>query len=155
MAEFRFRLATLLRLRQTARDQCRLRLAEAQRADEDLRDRLARLEAERKRLQGERRRCGGPGAVDVGRLVEVDRYVSVLRDEEDRLRRRRQTLAAEIRQRRQALLKADREARSLEKLCDRHRLRHRREEERRESKQLDEVALHAVEDRLEKETLFR
>ena len=145
MPEFRFRLATLLRLRQSVRDECRLRLAESQRVDEDLRDRLRRLDAERKRLQGRRRRSAGPGKVDVEGIVEVERYTSVLRSEEERLQRRRETLGVEIQQRRQSLLKADQDARSLEKLRERHLLRHRREEWRRESKQLDEVALHATE----------
>ena len=144
MPEFRFRLATLLRLRQSVRDEFRLRLAESQRADEDLRDRLTRLDAERRQLQGRRRRAG-PGEVDVDRIVEVERYTSVLRSEEERLQQRRETLAVEIQQRRQSLLKADQDARSLEKLRERHLLRHRREQWRRESKQLDEVALHAAE----------
>ncbi len=155
MPEFQFRLATLLRLRQSARDECRQRLAEAQCADEDLRDRLARIAAEKQRLHGRGRRCGGPGTVDVDRLTEIERYAAVLRDDAERLRQRREALAVEIQQRRHALLKADQDARSLEKLQDRHRLRHRREAERRESKQLDEAAMHAAESRLEKEALLR
>ena len=143
--EFQFRLATLLRLRQSARDDCHQRLAESQRADDDLRDRLARIEAEKQQLHGRGRRCGGAGTVDVDRLAEIDRYAAVLRDDAERLRRRREALAVEIQQHRHALLKADQDARSLEKLQDRHRLRHRREAERRESKQLDEAAMHAVE----------
>ncbi len=43
MAEFRFRLATLLRLRETTRDECRVLLAEACRADEELLDQLTHL----------------------------------------------------------------------------------------------------------------
>ena len=138
MPEFRFRLEKLLRLRQGARDQCRLRLAESQRADEELQHQLAGLGKEQERLQEQCRQAAGPGAVDLDRLVEADRYAAVLRGEEAELHRQRETLAAEIQTRRDTLLQADRDARTLEKLRDRQHQRYRQEEQRRESKQLDE-----------------
>jgi flagellar export protein FliJ len=138
MPEFRFRLEKLLRLRQGTRDQRRLRLAEAQRADEELRGQLVRLAAEQDRLQGQCRQAAAPGAVDLDRLVEADRYAAVLRGEEAELHRQRETLAAEIQTRRDTLLQADREVRTLEKLRDRQQQRYRQEEQRRESKLLDE-----------------
>jgi flagellar FliJ protein len=138
MPEFRFRLEKLLRLRQGTRDQCRLRLAEAQRADEELRGQLVRLAAEQDRLQGQCRQAVAPGAVDLDRLVEANRYAAVLRGEEAELHRQRETLAAEIQTRRDTLLQADREVRTLEKLRDRQQQRYRQEEQRRESKLLDE-----------------
>ena len=49
-------------------------------------------------------------------------------------------MAAEIERRRQALVEADREVRVLEKLRQRQAEQHRREEELREAKRLDEVA---------------
>lgn len=144
MAEFRFRLATLLRVRETARDECRVSLADAQRADEELRDQLARLGEIRLGLQEECRKAAEPGSLDVERLAESHRYDAALRVEEDGLRRRRETLAAEIEQRRQAVLAADRDVRVLEKLRERRLQRHRIEEGRQESKLLDEAALRAV-----------
>ena len=48
-------------------------------------------------------------------------------------------MAAEIERRRQALVEADREVRVLEKLRERQLEQHRREEELRETKRLDEV----------------
>ena len=46
------RLATLLKLRENVRDECRLLLAEAQRADEKLLDQLARLGLEQQQIAG-------------------------------------------------------------------------------------------------------
>jgi flagellar export protein FliJ len=144
MSEPRFRLATLLRLRESTRDECRAQLAEAQKADQELVDRLTRLGMERQQVQDECRKAAGPGDVDVGRLVEAHRYVVSLRTREEELRRQRQTLAAEIQRRRQALLKADQDVQILEKLRDRRAQRQRLEEDRREAKQIDEAALQAA-----------
>ncbi len=144
MSEPRFRLATLLRLRESTRDECRARLAESQRADQELVDQLTRLGMEQQRVQVECRKAAGPGDVDLDRLVEAHRYAVSLRNREEELKQRRQTLAAEIQQRRQALLQADQDVQVLEKLRDRRLERHRAEEERKEAKQIDEAALQAA-----------
>ena len=144
MAEPRFRLATLLRLRESTRDECRAQLAESHRADQALIDQLTRLGMEQQRVQEECRKAAGPGDVDVGRLVETHRYILSLRTREEELRQQRQTLAAEIQRCRQALLKADQDVQVLEKLRDRRLERHRLEEERQQSKQIDEAALQAA-----------
>jgi flagellar protein FliJ len=141
MPEPRFRLATLLRVRESARDECRARLAESQRADQELVDQLTRLGIEQQRVQAECRAAAGPGDVHVGRLVEAHRYAVSLRNREDKLKQQRQTLAAEIQQRRQELVRADQDVQVLEKLRDRRTERHRIEEGRKEAKQLDEAAL--------------
>ena len=60
------------------------------------------------------------------------------------LQRQRQALAAEIDRRRQALLEADRDVRTLEKLRENQLQAHRQEEERQEGKRLDEAALQAT-----------
>jgi flagellar export protein FliJ len=144
MPEPRFRLATLLRLRESTRDERRAQLAESQRADQELLDQLTRLGMEQQRVQDECRQAAGPGDVQIGRLVESHRYAVSLRTREEELRQRRQTLAVEIQQRRQALVKADQEVQVLEKLRDRRLERHRLEEERKQAKQIDEAALQAA-----------
>ena len=144
MSEPRFQLATVLRLRESTRDECRGLLAEAHRADEELVAQLTRLSVEQQQVQAECRKAAGPGDVDVDRLVEAHRYVVSLRTREEELRRQRQTLAAEIQRRRQALLKADQDVRVLEKLRDRRLQRQRIEEERQQTKQIDEAALQAA-----------
>jgi flagellar FliJ protein len=144
MSQFRFQLATLLRLREATRDKCRVELAEARRADDELRVQLEQLNAEQKRLEAECRHAIGPGAVDVDAIVEVQRYAAALREREEKLRQERQAMAAEIDCRRRALLAADRDVKVLEKLRERRQAQHRLEEERQSAKQLDEAALQAV-----------
>jgi flagellar export protein FliJ len=140
MARFHFRLATLLRLRETARDQRRLQLAEAERADAVLRTQLAELGARQRQLQDECRAAAAAGEVDLPRLVEAHRYAAALREQAAELEQERRTLAAEIDRRRQTLVEADRDVRTLEKLRESQRQAHRREEERQEARQIDEAA---------------
>ncbi len=140
MAGFTFRLASLLRLRASRRDECRAALAEAYRVDEVLARQLEGLDRELDALRKFCRLKVSPGAVDVDRLVEAQRYELVARAQQRQIAQQRQTVAAEIERRRQALVEADREVRILEKLRQRQAEEHRREEERREARRLDEVA---------------
>jgi flagellar export protein FliJ len=140
MAKFRFRLATLLRLRESARDERRAELAQAYRADEILRHRRARLARELSDLETRTRSCSAPGELDLDRLLETRRYELVLRSQEERLRGQRQALEAEIERRRQALIDASRQVRVLEQLRQKQHERHRREEIRQEVRQTDEAA---------------
>lgn len=141
MAKFKFRLATLLRLREAARDQRRTELAEAYRADNLLRARLEQLGQQLAWLETECRKVAGPGTVDVDRLVEAQRYEVVLRTQQNQLASHRKAVNAEIERRRQTLVAADRDVRVLEKLRQKQRRRHRAEESRMEIKQFDEVAI--------------
>ena len=140
MAKFKFRLATLLRLREATRDERRAELAEAYRADDLLQDHLDRVGRELSRLQAQCRKVAGPGTVNVDRLVEAQRYEVTLRAQQSQLAGQREAVRAEIDRRRQALLAADRDVRLLEKLREKQAQRHRQEENRREIKELDEVA---------------
>jgi flagellar protein FliJ len=144
MPKFHFRLATLLKLRETTRDECRAQLAEAHRADAQLELRWKRLDAEQQQLLCECRTAAGPGALDLRRLIEAQQYAATLRDQQQRLCQQRRTLAAEIDRRRQEVIEADREVRTLEKLRDNQALAHRQEEDRQEGKRLDETALQTA-----------
>jgi flagellar FliJ protein len=137
---FKFRLATLLRMRETARDQCRAHLAEAYRADELIEQRLEQTRQQLDILQRENRIAVSPGDVELDRVVESQRFELTLRAEQRQLELRRQAVAQEIDHRRQLLLEANREVRVLEQLRDRQEERHRHEQSLREIKQLDEVA---------------
>jgi flagellar export protein FliJ len=145
MSKFHFRLATLLRLRQATRDERRVQLGEAQRADAELQNRLARLGEQRQELQSQCRAAAGPGAVDLPRLIEAHQCAVALRTQEAEVQRQRQELAVEIDRRRQALLESDRDVRTLEKLRENQSQVHRQGESRQEAKRLDEAALQAVE----------
>jgi len=140
MAKFHFRLATLLRLREAARDERRTVLAEAYRADDVLRQQQELLAAELNGLKGSCRQAVGPGTVDIDKLLAAQRYEIALRAEQMQLGRQREMIGAEIERRREALVQANRDVRVLEKLRERQAERHRDELVHREIRELDEVA---------------
>jgi flagellar protein FliJ len=142
MANFTFRPATLLRLREARRDERRTRLADAQRAEQLIVGRIAELDAE---LEALRRRCldaARPGnTVDVDLLTDAARYEMILKLQRQSADQQRQAVLAEVQRRRAALVAADREVRVLEKLRETQRRRFDEEEARKEVKRLDEVAM--------------
>lgn len=140
MARFKFRLATLLKLREATRDERRTELAQAYRADDVLRGYMEEVLAELNLLKERCRKAAAPGTVDVDRLLEAQRYEIILKVQQRHLDEQRQRLGAEIERRRVALLAANREVRILEKLRELQAQRHRQQENRLEIKQLDEVA---------------
>ena len=140
MSKFKFRLATLLRLREAARDQRREELAEAYRVDDVLRERLRRVGEELGWLKHRCRKVVGPGTVDVDGLVEAQRYELTLRARQQELGQQCETVAEEIRRRQRVLVEANRDVRVLEKLRQNQARNHRCQQARRETKQLDEMA---------------
>ncbi len=139
MAKFKFRLATLLRLRESARDERRTLLAQAYRAEDVILQEQQRLEAERAALERRIRGAAGPGEIEVDRLIEAQRFELVLRAQKEHLARQHELVKAEIERRRQALVEANREVQILENLREKQHERWRGEESRREVKRLDEV----------------
>ncbi len=144
MGKFKFRLATLLRLREAARDERRTELAEAYRLDDVLRERLDGVEQELGSVRGQCRKAAGPGPVNVDQLVEAQRYELSLKAQQGEIDRQREVIATEIQRRHQALVGANRDVRVLEKLRQHQAQRHRQQENRQEIKQLDEVAQHCA-----------
>lgn len=138
MRKFTFRLATLLRLREAARDERQAQLAEAFRIADSIQERIAELNRELDDLK--RQQTAQPGRVDVDRLVAAHRYEMVLRIEQHQNEEQRTAVLAEIERRREALTAANREVRTLEKLRETQQQRHRFEEERQLMKELDEIA---------------
>jgi flagellar FliJ protein len=137
---FHFRLAPLLRLRESVRDERRTALAEAYRALDILSERQTAVEREIESLTGDYRRSSAPGALDVDRLIRRHRHELLLRTNQKELARQHSILQQEIERRRDALVAADRDVRVLEKLRERQADRHAEIEAQREQKQLDEVA---------------
>ena len=140
MRQFRFRLATLLRLREATRDERRSQLAEAYLAEQKLNERKAEVEAEAGELRRRYGQAAMVGALDVDQLLDSHRYEMVLTAQLKFIADQHAKLAVEIEKRRQALVAADREVRVLEKLRENLRERHRQEEQHAEMKQIDEVA---------------
>ena len=144
MTKFQFRPAALLRIRESVRDQRRAELAEAQRNEATLLDRLKQVNAEQRRVETECRRAAAPGLVKVSHLAEAKRYAAVLRERESELLERRQTISREIEERRQALVEADREVRTLEKLRESQLETFQLQENRQAARLLDETALQKI-----------
>ena len=140
MARFKFRMATLLKLREAARDERRTELAQAYRADDVLGKNLEQVRTELNALEDRCRKAAGPGTIDIDRLIEAQRYEIILKVQQRSLNEQRGRLAAEIERRRVALLAANREVRVLEKLREHQIEQHNQAENRLEIKRLDEVA---------------
>ena len=140
MAKFKFPLATLLKLRESARDERRGQLAEAYRAEEHIDEQQKRLDHELSELKRHSRRASGPGQLDLAQLREVERYELLLRSQRQDAAERHRAARAEVERRLETLVEANREVRCLETLRRRQRERHRLEENRRETGQMDEAA---------------
>jgi flagellar export protein FliJ len=141
MAQYKFRLETLRKVRQALRDERRLALAEAFRADELLTERQAELAAERLQLRALQQSAASGQFLDVNRLLEAQRYELVLRARAQETANQRALLETETERRRQALVESDRDVRALDLLDERQRTEHRQGSLRNESKQLDEIAV--------------
>jgi flagellar export protein FliJ len=140
MSKFKFRLATLLRLRESARDQRRSQLAEAYQAEEAILEQRRRVTDDLAGLMRECREVAGPGQLDLDRLLVARRYEVTLRAEQRDLTEKHEAVRAEVDRRRQALVEANRSVRVLELLRDRQQEHHREKEKIRQIKELDEVA---------------
>jgi flagellar export protein FliJ len=143
MPLFRFKLATLQRLRENERDERRSRLADAQRAEDIVNARIAEIDGDLDRLRDETGHRSRPGRMDVDALMELQRYELLLKAERQAAVQQRDLVAAEVERRREALVVADREVRVLERLRETQQVRHRQAEERQERKVLDEIATQA------------
>lgn len=140
MARFRFRLQALQRLREMNRDELRVRLAEAFRAEQIVQEQQTALAAEAASLADARRRLVAEGALDVTRLLESQRYQLLLEAQIRTLAEQAARLAEEVDVRRQAVVEADRHVRALDKLRERRFEQHVKGEQTAEAKRLDEVA---------------
>jgi flagellar FliJ protein len=140
MARFQFRLETLLKIRLSERQSRTAALAEVVRADGLLDDQLQQLRLESKAMKQQLRLAASPGAVNVDRILEVDRFELVLLSQQRNVLQKKSTLKGEIARRRDALAAAEQEVRILEKLRERRLEDHQREDLRREQKLMDEVA---------------
>src|SRR5258705_9109241 len=140
VAKYKFRLNTLQKVREAHRDQQRVSLADAFRAEQVLEENRAELIAEERELRELQRSATEGQYLDVNRLLEAQRYELLLKAQGEELAKQAVLLAAEMERRRQTLVEADREVRALELLDERHRRAHDLEAQRKETKRLDDVA---------------
>ncbi|MCG8587584.1 MAG: flagellar export protein FliJ [Pirellulales bacterium] len=146
MAKFEFRLATLLKLRIAERDERRSELAEALKALAIIDERTGQIESEVHLARSAVQQAVGEQTVAVDTLLDNQRYELQLMAEKKAAEEQREKVAVETDRRRSVLVEADRQVKTLEKLRDREHQQHRVREERREAKQIDEVAVrtHAM-----------
>jgi flagellar protein FliJ len=142
MPKYKFRLATLQKVREARRTQQRQALAEAFHAEELIAESRAALADEAAELRAAQRSAAEGKYLDVNRLLEAQRYDLLLRARDQELAKQAILLAAETERRRRLLVEADRDVRVLERLDERHRDEHNRRTQRSEQKLLDEVASH-------------
>ena len=140
MAKFRFRLATLRKLREARRDELRMKLAEAYQAVQLLEEQLAAVQREIIQLQATQRSAIEGATTDVNWLLEAGRYQSALRAQQTTMQDQTKLLFTEIERRRQAVVDADQQVRVLDKLHERQLNEHRQKLQRAEVKLMDEIA---------------
>lgn len=140
MSKFRFRLATMLKLREATRDERRSALAEAYRADEILQGYQENIQQELAAVHRTYRQAVGPGPVEVDPLLDAQRYELTVKVQMQHLDQQRARLLEEIERRREALVYADRDVRILEKLRENQAQQHAQGEAMQLMKLLDEVA---------------
>jgi flagellar export protein FliJ len=140
MAKYKFRLETLQKVREARRDENRASLAEAFRAEQILAESRAELVIEAESLRELQRSASAGRYLDVNRLLEAQRYALLLNAQSQELAKQAMLLAAESERRRQMLVESDREVRVLELLDERHQREFTQEQQRRETKVLDELA---------------
>lgn len=139
MRPFRFRLATLLKMRQAVRDDRSAELLKAELAAERLAGRKEELNEELQQLTSSRRTTSvGPLVVD--QLIESQRYEMILLAEEKTLTEQERIIGGEVAKRQETLMEADRKVRVLEKLSEKQKERFDRELARVYSKEMDEIA---------------
>ena len=139
MKPFRFRLTTLLRLREATRDERRVELATALHAEERLLEHRAEVQQELANLR-QQFIDAGVGRIDIDHLLGLQRYEAIVQLDLKTIEEHMRTIATEVDRRRAALVAADREVHVLEKLRETQAQRHRDDQARLDIKQLDEIA---------------
>jgi flagellar FliJ protein len=140
MSRFKFRLATLQKLREATRNERRAELTRAADAQRVLQEQQRQVADEVAGMRDEIHRGSLPGWVNVDELTSAHRYRLVLEVQEHVLRQRAEEVAAEVERRRQALVEADRQVKVLDKLREKLRERHLRGEAAADQKETDEIA---------------
>ncbi len=143
MAIFRYRLAPMLRLRESERDRCRQEAAEALRNEEEAAVRVHQLNNELAELRKSVERASRPGRIAIDRFAHRELYERQLKTDLRQAEEAHRAATAEVERCRQRLVDANREVQILEKHREQQLARHRAAERKLEIKQLDEQAITA------------
>lgn len=136
-----FRLQSVLKLRNAARDERRKSLADALRADSIVAEQIDTITREIADLREISRAAAAPGVIHVDQLLAFNRHERLLDANRQALTVQRKRIAEEIETRRLALVDADRDVKAIEKLRERQELEQQRQSDRREQIELDHIAL--------------
>lgn len=140
MARFQFRLASLLKYREGLRDQCRQILAQWQQRDAVLVAQQQALEEEREQQLAEMR-CEQQEStrISMEKLIARRYRAGQIAVELSAVAERRRELAVQISLCRQALIKADQGVKALEQLAEKQRLEFLETQEKRQSREREEI----------------
>lgn len=139
---FRFRLERVRSLRERRTDAARQELARAIAARDSVCGRVYEIEATLERARIEQRRSrGASSAVDATQLHAHQAYAERIEAEREERLRELACQEAAVAERKEALGRAARSQRTLDRLKERRRAEHEREAGRIEGTILDEIAL--------------
>jgi flagellar FliJ protein len=147
MPKFTFRYETLLRHRRTIEDRCQRELATRVRTRMILTDQLAGMQQDITRSKGD---LGDAlvGRVDLSRVGEFTRFNAQATVRGRQMVGRLAELEQQVESARQTLLQATRQRKALDVLRERDLAEWKREQARRETAELDEIAGQAYTRRL-------
>ena len=139
MAKFRFKYEAVLAQRQRAEDAARRELAQWLGREQALRDRLASMQAD---IRGSKRELGDAlvGRVDLDRVADFARYSNHTTVHAQQLVSQLAALHKDVEAARQRLMHASQQRKAMELLRDRHYAAWLADQQRREQREMDELA---------------
>ena len=148
MKNFVFKFESLLKYRRHRRDLCRQLLADIFADDRRLLDNRATLEQQRAGQLGEIRELHEPGRIDIDRTAARRYFAGHVQNDMLFIDRDRAIIGEQLSRCQQALIKADREVKVLEKLRDKQHAAFRYGQNRDEGRELAEMwmATHVTEE---------
>ncbi len=139
MARFVFRLAALLKYRESLRDRCRQALAQLLQQDAALAHEQQRITDERQHQLNEMQTEQFLERIAIDKLASRRYHSGQLSAEIQRVVMQRQEVAKQLSLCRQALVKADQGVKVLEKLSERQLTEYLQAEDRKEARALEEA----------------
>ncbi len=143
MSTFRFRLQSLLRYRKHRLNQCLQLLAQILAEDRSLNDQRARLERNKVGQLDELRILGQLTSLDVDAATARRYFIGQLNGQIANVDHQREIVAGQLEMCRQATNRAENEVKVLEKLREKQETAFNYEQERRTSREVDDLWLAA------------
>jgi len=138
--KFHFRLDSLLKIRENVRAEKQANLAKAYEAARIVEEKLGEIQSEIVHNGELGREAIQKGQINVNYLLALRRHEAFLLAQQSQIQNDLEQIRLEIERRRLALMEADREVKVLEKLREKMKAKHLREEALAELKQMDEIA---------------